>query len=588
MSPVAERTRAISVVKLHPDIGAEIRGVDLSRPLDEETVRAIKDAWHRHAVLLFRDQKLSEDDQRRFAAHFGPVAKRVPPKPGAPGAEDALVWDDMMTISDHVDANGKALGSLGHGEMWFHTDKCYHRRPHRATFLYGIEIPSEGGHTQFSSMYAAYENLPAELKQQLDGAMVIQGQQYGVGRRIDVTLPLRAPITARNRSSSPIPAPAAKRSTSPARTRCGSKAWTAMKAKRCCNGCSPSPRIRPSSTSTSGDPATSSCGTTSRACTPAPIGRANSAARCAAAPSRASRCTSIHHSRKRVAGNSVNRPRRTFLQMAAVAAALPVLPRMARSLDYPTRPVRVIVGFPAGTGPDVIARLIGQRIGDRLGQQFFVENRSGAGSSLAAQDVVTAPADGYTLLLAANANAVNASLYPNLPFNFVRDIAAVGMICSAPFLLTANLGVPAKTFPEFIAYAKANPGKINMASPGIGTTPHLMYELLKLMTGIELVHVPYRTGYIPDLLSGQVQVAFSTVTQAMAYVRDGKLRALAVSSATRSEVLPDVPAVGESVPGYDASGWFGIWRLKPRRRPSSTSSTMRSTPSSPNRTRGRA
>jgi tripartite-type tricarboxylate transporter receptor subunit TctC len=244
--------------------------------------------------------------------------------------------------------------------------------------------------------------------------------------------------------------------------------------------------------------------------------------------------------------------------MAAVAAALPVLPRMARPLDYPTRPVRVIVGFPAGTGPDVIARLVGQRIGDRLGQQFFVENRSGAGSSLAAQDVVTAPADGYTLLLAANANAVNASLYPNLPFNFVRDISAVGMICSAPFLLTANLGVPAKTFPEFIAYAQANPGKINMASPGIGTTPHLMYELLKLMTGIELVHVPYRTGYIPDLLSGQVQVAFSTITQAMAYVRDGKLRALAVSSATRSEVLPDVPAVGESVPGYDASGWFGI------------------------------
>ena len=192
MSPVAERTRAISVTKLHPDIGAEIRGADLSRPLDEETVRQIKDAWHQHAVLLFRDQNLGEDDQRRFASHFGPVAKRVPPKPGAPGATDALVWDDMMTISDHVDANGKALGSLGHGEMWFHTDKCYHRRPHRATFLYGIEIPSEGGHTQFSSMYAAYENLPADLKRQLSGAMVIQGQQYGVGRRIDVTLPLES------------------------------------------------------------------------------------------------------------------------------------------------------------------------------------------------------------------------------------------------------------------------------------------------------------------------------------------------------------------------------------------------------------
>jgi tripartite-type tricarboxylate transporter receptor subunit TctC len=244
--------------------------------------------------------------------------------------------------------------------------------------------------------------------------------------------------------------------------------------------------------------------------------------------------------------------------MAAGAAALPVLPRMAWPLDYPTRPVRVIVGFPAGTGPDVIARLIGQRIADRLGQQFFVENRSGAGSSLAAQDVVAAAADGYTLLLAANANAVNASLYPNLPFNFVRDIAAVAMICSAPFLLVANPAVPAKTLPEFIAYAKANPGRINMASPGIGTTPHLMYELLKLMTGIELTHVPYRTGYIPDLMSGQVQVAFSTIIQAMQYVGDGRLRALAVSSAARSEVLPDVPAVGESVPGYDASGWFGI------------------------------
>ena len=244
--------------------------------------------------------------------------------------------------------------------------------------------------------------------------------------------------------------------------------------------------------------------------------------------------------------------------MAAGAAALPVLPRIACSLDYPTRPARVIVGFPAGTGPDVIARLVGQRLSDRLGQQFFVENRSGAGSSLAAQDVVAAPADGYTLLLAANANAVNASLYPNLPFKFVRDIAPVGMICSAPFLLVADPALPARTLPEFIAYAKANPGRINMASPGIGTTPHLMYELLKTMTGIELVHVPYRTGYIPDLLSGQVQVAFSTITQAIAYVRDGKLRAFAVSSATRSDVLPDVPAIGEFVPGYDASGWFGI------------------------------
>ena len=189
---LAERTEAISVTKLHPLIGAEIGGVDLGRPLTAETLRQIKDAWHRHIVLLFRDQNLSEDAQRRFASHFGPVAKRVPPKAGAPGASGSPEWDDMMMISDQVDANGKALGSLGHGEMWFHTDKCYHRRPHRATFLYGIEIPSEGGHTQFSSMYAAYDNLPADIKRRLDGVMVMQGQQYGVGRRIDVTLPLES------------------------------------------------------------------------------------------------------------------------------------------------------------------------------------------------------------------------------------------------------------------------------------------------------------------------------------------------------------------------------------------------------------
>jgi taurine dioxygenase len=192
MTMVAERTGTISVTKLHPMIGAEIGGLDLSRPLDAEALRRVKDAWHEHAVLLFRDQELSEDDQRRFASYFGPVAKRVPPKPGAAGVGDAPAWDDMMLVSDKVDANGKPLGTLGHGEMWFHTDKCYHRRPHRASFLYGIEIPAEGGYTKFSSLCAAYERLPAELKRQLEGAMVIQGQQYGVGRRIDVTLPLES------------------------------------------------------------------------------------------------------------------------------------------------------------------------------------------------------------------------------------------------------------------------------------------------------------------------------------------------------------------------------------------------------------
>jgi taurine dioxygenase len=189
---VAEQVSTISVTKLHPLIGAEIGGVDLSRPLDADTFRQIKDAWHDHTVLLFRDQDLTEDDQRRFASYFGSVAKRVPPKAGASGVGDSPEWDDIMLVSDKVDANGKPLGTLGHGEMWFHTDKCYHRRPHRASFLYGLEIPSEGGHTKFSSMYAAYERLPAELKRQLEGVMTLQGQQYGVGRRIDVTLPLES------------------------------------------------------------------------------------------------------------------------------------------------------------------------------------------------------------------------------------------------------------------------------------------------------------------------------------------------------------------------------------------------------------
>ena len=192
MTLAAEQVSTISVTKLHPLIGAEIGGVDLGRPLDAGTFRQIKDTWHDHTVLLFRDQDLSEDDQRRFASYFGSVAKRVPPKAGASGVGDSPEWDDMMLVSDKVDAKGKALGTLGHGEMWFHTDKCYHRRPHRASFLYGLEIPSEGGHTKFSSMYAAYDRLPAELKRQLEGVMTLQGQQYGVGRRIDVTLPLES------------------------------------------------------------------------------------------------------------------------------------------------------------------------------------------------------------------------------------------------------------------------------------------------------------------------------------------------------------------------------------------------------------
>jgi taurine dioxygenase len=185
MTMVAERAGTISVHKMHPHIAAEVRGVDLSRPLGDETLREIKDAWHQHAVLVFRDQKLTEDDQRRFASNFGPVAKRVPPPKGSAKVE-TVAWDDMMMITDHVDADGKPIGSLGHGEMWFHTDKCYHRRPHRATFLYGIEIPSDGGDTRFSSMYAAYDRLPADLKRKLDGVMVMQGYEYGHGHRINL------------------------------------------------------------------------------------------------------------------------------------------------------------------------------------------------------------------------------------------------------------------------------------------------------------------------------------------------------------------------------------------------------------------
>jgi alpha-ketoglutarate-dependent taurine dioxygenase len=207
MTVLAETTQKLSVTRLHPVIGAEIGGVDLSRSLDEDTIRQIKDAWHKHTVLVFRDQKLSEDDHRRFASYFGAVAKRVQPRAGASGLDGSPDWDDMMLVSDNLDATGKPIGSLGHGEMWFHTDKCYHRRPHRASFLYGLEIPSEGGHTLFSSSYAAYDKLPVELKRRLDGVMVMQGQQYSVGRRIDLSLRLenihhcRQPIIVTNPGS---------------------------------------------------------------------------------------------------------------------------------------------------------------------------------------------------------------------------------------------------------------------------------------------------------------------------------------------------------------------------------------------------
>jgi tripartite-type tricarboxylate transporter receptor subunit TctC len=250
--------------------------------------------------------------------------------------------------------------------------------------------------------------------------------------------------------------------------------------------------------------------------------------------------------------------RRTFLHLAAGAAALPAVSRAAWAQGYPARPVRVMVGYPAGYGPDIVARLVGQSLSDRLGQQFVTENRPGAGSNIATELVVRASPDGYMLLLLTSTNAVNASLYANLTFNVIRDLVPVARIGGTPFILVVNPSFPAKTVPELIAYAKANPGKINMASNGIGTTPHVVFELFKMLTGTDMVHVPYRGNYMTDLLGGQVQAAFSPIASGLEYIRTGKLRALAVTTATRQEALPDVPAVAEFVPGYEATGWYGL------------------------------
>jgi tripartite-type tricarboxylate transporter receptor subunit TctC len=252
--------------------------------------------------------------------------------------------------------------------------------------------------------------------------------------------------------------------------------------------------------------------------------------------------------------------RRQFLQLAGAAAAAPALPQLASALDYPTRPVRWIVGFPPGGGNDIFARLIGQWLSERLGQPFVIENRPGAGTNIATEAVVRATADGYTLLLVGLPNAINASLYDKLNFNFIRDIAPVAGIVRVSVVMVVHPSVPAKTFPEFIAYAKANPGKLNMASNGNGSAPHLAGELFKVMTGVNMLHVPYR-GTSPaliDLLGGQVQVMFASMPATIQYIRSGKLRALAVTTKTRSEVLPDIPTVGDFVPGYEASNWYGV------------------------------
>jgi len=252
--------------------------------------------------------------------------------------------------------------------------------------------------------------------------------------------------------------------------------------------------------------------------------------------------------------------RRQFLHLAAGAVALPVVSRFAWAQAYPTRPVRLIVGFPAGSGADIAARLAGQWLSERLGQSFVIENRPGAGSSIAAEAVVRAAPDGYTLLMATAANTINTTLYEQLSFNFARDIEPVCGFERGSIVMVANPSVPAKTVPEFLAYAKTQPGKINMASAGNGTLPHVAGELFKMVTGINMLHVPYRgeAPAITDLIGGQVQVYFSTLPGAMEFIRAGKVRALAVAAAKRSEALPNVPAMGEFLPGYEASSWSGI------------------------------
>ena len=253
-------------------------------------------------------------------------------------------------------------------------------------------------------------------------------------------------------------------------------------------------------------------------------------------------------------------PRRKFLRLAAGAATVPAVSRFACAQAYPTRPVRIIVGVPPGGGIDIIARLIGQWLSERLHQPFLIENRPGAGTNIATEAVVRAPADGYTLLLVTAANAINATLYEKLNFSFIRDIAPVASIIVVPNVMLVNPSVPAKTIPEFIAFAKANPRKINIASGPIGGPSHVMAELFKMMTGTDMLVVPYR-GVAPaatDLLGGQVQVMFNSLPASIEYIKAGTLRALAVTSATRSETLPGIPTMGEFVPGYEASQWYGV------------------------------
>jgi tripartite-type tricarboxylate transporter receptor subunit TctC len=258
--------------------------------------------------------------------------------------------------------------------------------------------------------------------------------------------------------------------------------------------------------------------------------------------------------------NAMKLPRRQFLHLTAGAAALSAVSHFAWAQAYPTRPVRLVVGFPPGGGTDITARLIGQWLSERLGQQFVIENRPGAGSNIATEGVARAAADGYTLLLVSAAHAINATLYDRLNYNFLRDIAPVAGIIRVPNVMEVNPSLPPKSVSEFIAYAKANPGKVNYASGGNGTAQHLSGELFKMMTGVVMVHVPYRgdAPALTDLIGGQVQVMFGSIPPSVEHIKAGKLRALAVTTATRAEALPDIPTVSDFVSGYEASAWYGI------------------------------
>jgi tripartite-type tricarboxylate transporter receptor subunit TctC len=250
--------------------------------------------------------------------------------------------------------------------------------------------------------------------------------------------------------------------------------------------------------------------------------------------------------------------RRRFLQLGTAAIAAPAGSRFARAQNYPTKPVRIIVGFPAGGLTDVVARLIGQPLSERLGQQFIVDNRPGAASNIGTEVVAHATPDGYTLLQTVSANAINATLYQHLNFDFARDLTPVGSIGRTPFVIVVNPQFPVKSVPELIAYAKANPGKINVASAGVGTGPHVACELFKMMTGTDMVQVPYKGSYMTDLLGGQIPIAFGPIAQIIEDVRGGKLIAIGLTTPTRSAAAPDIPAISEFVPGYAAAGWYGI------------------------------